>query len=103
MSSKVKRVTFRPERVKVDGGTIHATTEISIPETQKRNSMNYEISVFQCECGCPECISIVQQTFFDKEIPELVEEVLFTITPEDYNDFISALKKSYEAIISKNN
>lgn len=102
MSLKSRGVSFSPLRVEVDGGTIYATTEIRIPETDKTNGVKYEISVFQCECGCPECISIVQTTT-SKDDPEFTDVNLMTISPEDYNDFISGLKRSYEAIVSKNN
>ena len=95
-------VKFSLEREEVMGGSISCVTEINIPATEKTNGIEFEISVFQCECGCPECISIVQTTI-NKEDPEETSTQQVTISPEDFNVVIDALKKCQEAILMKRN
>jgi hypothetical protein len=99
---KKTMVKFSPETEEVMGGTISCVTEIDIPATDKTNGIEFEISVFQCECGCPECISVVQTTI-NREDPEETSTQQVTISPEDFQHFMSALKKCYEKIISKKN
>jgi len=99
---KQAEVIFTPEPQEVIGGTISCVTEIFIPATDKTNGIEFEISIFQCECGCPECISVVQTTI-DKEDPEQTSTQQVTIAPEDFQHFMSGLKKCYEKIISKMN
>ena len=95
-------VKFSPEREEVMGGSISCVTEINIPATKKTNGIEFEISVFQCECGCPECISIVQTTI-NRENSEETSTQQVTISPEHFNVVIDALKKCQEAILMKRN
>jgi hypothetical protein len=101
MKSTVK---FNPDRVKVDGGIVYGLTEIIIPETEKTNRCELEISAFECGCGysCPDSIYIVS-TVKDYEDVEMQTSQHISIPPEDLLNFIDALKKSYEAILMKKN
>lgn len=99
---KKTEVTFSPDREEVIGGSISCITEITIPATEKTNGIIFEISTFQCECGCPECISVVQTTI-NKENPDESSTQQITISPEDFTHFMNGVKKCYEQIISKKN
>ena len=96
------QVVFNPKSLKVENGVIDCVTTLTTPETKDTNGQVIEVSVYQCSCGCPPCISILQE-IINKEDPTQCNITQMTITPEDFPELITALKRCYEAIISKKN
>jgi hypothetical protein len=96
------KVVFNPNAQPVENGVIDCVTTLTTPQTKDANEQVIEVSVFQCNCGCPACISIVQETINREDRTES-NVTQMSITPEDFPEFIKALNKAYEKIISKKN
>jgi len=101
MSQKSK-VGFNPQTQEVENGYISCVTTLTKPATLETNGTVIEVSAFQCDCGCPPCISVLQETI-SKEDPSRSSISQISIQPEDVPEFIKALKTAQEKIISKRN
>jgi hypothetical protein len=96
------KVHFNPNAQKVENGVIDCVTTLTTPQTKDANEQVIEVSVYQCSCGCPPCISIVQE-IINREDPTESNITQMTITPENYTEFVKAMNRAYEKIISKKN
>lgn len=101
MSRKMK-VVYEPAKQEVENGFVSCITTMTSPATVDANGQVFEISVFQCNCGCPACITIIQETI-NKEDPTESNISQISLTPEDYPEFIKALNRAYENLIAPRN